>query len=354
MAGTPLLDEASYLNGHLNPSENVPEYALRQVYKRIGHKGVVPLACLQALCDAGYTRTQTFAAAFGATREVAEREMVAMNEIANNLSARPATRRAELGFLLTVWEELRGRAKALTELQHKNLNTSEPVTIEIDREVKVAIMNTYRKSVHEQYYPLVPTTTPHFDFWDLASTRRDKYGYMTFFYVQECRHANEKLYKADKMSLNMERLIQLGTEIDFWKNVSETDEITMRRWLYWMTAYFLGEAELEACLTYQNKVREWIRLTHPPASAVKYADEHAVGEMCNRVRDGKNLSFQEALEHVTENLRNYHVDAMLNATGTNRGEVELGNSAVIRAGGTCARIPGEPSGADSVHCPLRY
>ena len=98
-----LQDPATYHDPTLNPNALVPEYALRLAYKRAGQSGQVPVAALAALCDCGYTTAQTFATSFGSDRDKAEESMKDLPEIRDNLSARPSLRRAELGFLLTVW-----------------------------------------------------------------------------------------------------------------------------------------------------------------------------------------------------------------------------------------------------------
>ena len=128
------LREPDVYQGGLNPSGAGPEYALRQIYKRIGHRGRIPIGILQALADAGCVTPQAFATSLGSTREAAETALRGLPEVTNNWSPREAVRRLAIGFLLSVWEELYGRDKPLRETRNKNLHSAEPTVI-VDDEV---------------------------------------------------------------------------------------------------------------------------------------------------------------------------------------------------------------------------
>ena len=126
-----LMDPTTYHHSTRNPSRSEPEEELRYVFKRIGLLASrIPLWVLQALADAGYTRIHTFAGALGETRAETQRELLGMPEVSNNLSARMAESRAELAFLLSVWDDLHGRGKSQNEIKHKNRNVADPVAFE--------------------------------------------------------------------------------------------------------------------------------------------------------------------------------------------------------------------------------
>ena len=134
--------------------------------------------------------------------------------------------------------------------------------------MKNSVKRSYRLSVHEQYYPLVPTTVPHDEFWNVGFTRREAIGSMAFFPVHECRFSTEKIGQGSKLGTNMDNLIQLGVKTDLWVEVKATDEIMMRRFLYWMPSYFMDECQLEDGISYQNEQRDWIEKSDPPPAAV--------------------------------------------------------------------------------------
>ena len=127
----------------------------------------------------------------------------------------------------------------------------------------------------------------------------------------------------------MDNLIQLGVKTDLWVEVKATDEIMMRRFLYWMLAYFLDECELEHGINFKNKMQEWIREAHPPPSAVKYCDQKAVKLICDNVQDGVHGTFQESVIAVTAALKDLQTAAMLYATGPSRGRAVVQFSASL-------------------------
>ena len=134
-----LADPTAYQHMTLNPSNRVPEYGLRLAFKKAGLSGQIPMKALIALADGGYTSSQTFATAFGSDRDKAEDRMANLPEIRDNVATRESLRRAQLGFLLTVWEDLYGKHKARRELVNKNSNVADPTTIVVPIDTKNAI-----------------------------------------------------------------------------------------------------------------------------------------------------------------------------------------------------------------------
>ena len=144
------------------------------------------------------------------------------------------------------------------------------------------------------------------------------FGPMAFFPAHECRLSSEKIGQGPKLGTNMDNLIQLGVKPDLWVEVKATEEIMMRRFLYWMLSYFLDECALEHGIEFKNKMQEWIRKAHPPATAIKYCDHEAVKLICDNGRAAEisgwrpEVSLEQGLERtidfVRENLSMFPID----------------------------------------------
>ena len=136
-----LLDD-TYKDETLNPTEVLPEQKLRIVFERVAEKAYkVPVAILQSLMEGGFDRAHSWGAGLGETRAQAERHLGGLDEITSHWAstgARPSLRRAELAFLLSVWEELRGEAAATNEILIKNKHISQPVIIEVPHDERRA------------------------------------------------------------------------------------------------------------------------------------------------------------------------------------------------------------------------
>ena len=336
MGARPNLDDPLvYHDSTLNPTNAEPEHLLRIAYKRAGLHGRVNMSVLQALCDAGYTTSQTFATSFGSDRDKAEERFRSLPEIRDNLSNRDGEARAEVGFLLTVWEELYGRHKARVELSNKNANQAEPVILTVSKEKQQLCKNKYKNSRHQQYFPLVPTTTPHIHFWNQAYTMLTQIGTMPFYPVEECRYSTEAVGKGSQLSVNMSNLIEVGQKVELSYGlglITVSAEIMLRRWVYWTLAYFLDECELEHSIAWRNSMEEWLRKRNPPASAIKHADDAALREVTEGVQENRYATFQEGVIAVTTKLKTYQDDAMLYATGPSRGTVEEARDAHVDYG----------------------
>ena len=321
--GTPVdfHDRALYDDPTLNPMNKQPDNALATAFKR-AYSGTAPLQVLIALMGADINTGPTFASSFGTKKEEVEDKMLSCDEIVNNLTpGTGARRRGEIGFLVTVWEELAGRQAARTKIRDENATKDEPTTIRVPDEIKTAVKQRFKVSVHALYYPPTPLNTPHDKFWNEGQSRLDQLGHMPFFYVHECRAQSEDVEKASVLGADTKSL-HLGSIYYLWTEVGTSEEILTRRGLYFKLAHFLDQSTFEHGVAFIHVQREWIAKRRPSFEAVHHCDRHAVKAMVDRVKEGDSATFSESLQWITANLREFQVDAMLQ-NGIDPGKVEV-------------------------------
>ena len=123
--------------------------------------------------------------------------------------------------------------------------------------------------VREQF----PAAKPNLRPWrDDAQTRRDRIGYMPFYYIYEIRSADEAIATNKNLTTNMNKLVELDQSTVLATTVFDIDEVIQRIMVYFVMATFPGESAFEHAFDYKNILTQWRTDTNPSLEAFIYAD----------------------------------------------------------------------------------
>ena len=94
--------------------------------------------------------------------------------------------------------------------------------------------------------PLEESNTPHDLLWDDAQTRKDRQGYMPFYYIFELRSADEVVATNKGLTADVQSLVTLSQGVQPAGEPVETIAGSVRRILVFsMPATFINDCNLE-------------------------------------------------------------------------------------------------------------
>ena len=239
--------DKTYIDSVLNPDprkDQLPNLALRNLYQ---NNEVHPISVAQCLASQGVTTVTAFAIQFGETEAQAREKLdpaSGLGPLSNLCTDRarwPFKRDGEVAsYLCTRLDAKNQRSEIATARAAAQRDpTAKPSAVPLDR--KKTLRATYRASFAQRYWPLVKKTTPHDLFWDDAQTRRDRIGYMPFYYIYEIRSADETISTNKQLTTDLQELIKLDHSTVLATTVTSIDEVVRRIMVFFLMATFIGE-----------------------------------------------------------------------------------------------------------------